>query len=197
MRAPTELQKDALCELANIGAGSAANTLSRLMGGRPVRIDVPQFALAQPAQLTTLLGGPGKRVMVAEFSIEGGIDGMLWWVLPFEDARRLGGTLLKKSTTKSHFSHDEVGALAEAANIVASACLSAVGQMVGMNLLPSPPDVADGDMGTLLKSSGTHRFVALHSGFHSTDEPLFHGHLLYLLMPSSLKQVFKKLSLQT
>ncbi len=196
MRAPTDLQRDALCELAHIGAGNAANTLSRLMGGRPVRIDVPQFALADPAQLTGLLGGPGKRVMVAEFSIEGGVDGMLWWVLPFEDARRLGSTLLRRSHTAAHFSHDEVGALAEAANIVASACLSSLGDMVGMKLLPSPPDVADGDMGTLLKSSGQNRFIAVHSGFHSSDEPLFHGHLLYLLTPESLKQIFKQLTLK-
>lgn len=195
MRGPTDLQKDALCELANVGSGHAANALSRVLGGRQVLVDVPQLAMAQSKQFGALLGDPGKRVVVAEFTIEGGVEGMLWWVLPFEDARRLGSLLLRRPQTRASMSQDEIAALSEAANIVASAGLSALGQMLGMNLLPSPPDIAEGDMSTLLKSSAQHRFVAVHSAFHSSDEPLFHGHLLFLLTPSSTKQLFKHLSL--
>src|SRR4051812_9677092 len=127
LEAPTATQQDALAEVANIGNGHAASMLARLVGGEGVMIDVPRVSLVDTAQLASLLGGAGTHVVAAEFSIDGGLPGRLFWVLPREDARRLSARLLRRPPSKGPFSSDETGALTEAANIVASACLQVVG----------------------------------------------------------------------
>jgi chemotaxis protein CheC len=191
---PTAPQQDALREAANIGGGHAASMLSRLVGGLGVMVEVPRIAPADGAQLVALLGGAGTHVLGAEFTIEGGLDGKLFWVLPKEDARRLGARLLRRPTSAGHLSADEALALSEAANIVASACLSVLSGLTRLKLYPSPPDLADGDVATLLAGEGRQGW-ALETRFQSTDAPSFGGQLLLLLSPEGVKTLLDRLGL--
>ena len=179
LTAPTALQQDALAEVANIGGGHAASMLARLISGLGVMVDLPRVSLVDSAQLAELLGGRDTQVLAAEFSIDGGLPGRLFWVLPREDARRLAGRLLRRPTAKGDLNPDEHAALTEAANIVASACLTVVGGMVRLKLLPSPPDLAEGEVGQLV-GSGTPSFdaIVLEARFASTDAPGFAGQLM-------------------
>ncbi len=191
---PTAPQQDALREAANIGGGHAASMLSRLVGGLGVMVEVPRIAPADGQQLVTMLGGPGTHVLGAEFTIEGGLDGKLFWVLPKDDAHRLGARLLRRPTSAGHLSADETLALSEAANIVASACLSVLGGLTRLKLAPSPPDLASGDVATLLGGVG-HEGWVLETRFFSTDAPSFGGQLLLLLSREGVKTLLERLGL--
>lgn len=191
---PTAPQQDALREAANIGGGHAASMLSRLVGGLGVMVEVPRIAPAAGGQLIAMCGGAGTRVLGAEFTIEGGLDGKLFWVLPKEDARRLGGRLLRRPTSDGHLSADEELALAEAANIVASACLSVLGGLTRLKLAPSPPDLADGDIATLL-AGDDRKGWALETRFQSTDAPTFGGQLLLLLSHAGVDTLLARMGL--
>ncbi len=193
---PTASQQDALAEVANIGSGHAASMLARLISGLGVMVDVPRVSLVDSAQLVSLLGGAGTQVLAAEFSIDGGLGGRLFWVLPREDARRLAGRLLRRPTATGPLTADETNALTEAANIVASACLTVVGGLVRMKLLPSPPDLAEGEIGTLL-GVGQVSFdaIALEARFASTDSPGFVGQLMMVFDAEGVARLLTQLGL--
>lgn len=191
---PSASQVDALREVANIGSGHAASMLARLVGGLGVMTEVPHVALADGNQLIGLLGGPGNRVLAAEFSIEGGLDGRLFWIVPLEDARRLGARLLRRPTATGKLSADEASALNEAANIVASACLTVLGGLTRLKLLPSPPDLVEGDVGTLVAGQ-TETKVVLEARFQSTDAPSFGGQLLITLGAAGVATLLSRLGL--
>ncbi len=194
LAAPTASQQDALAEVANIGSGHAASMLARLISGLGVMIDVPRVSLVDSPQLVSLLGGAGTQVLAAEFSIDGGLPGRLFWVLPREDARRLAGRLLRRPTASGPLNDDETAALTEAANIVASACLTVVGGLLRLKLLPSPPDLAEGDVATLL-GSGTGSFDAmvLEARFASTDSPGFVGQLMMVFGAEGMRTLLSRL----
>lgn len=193
LAAPSASQQVALAEVANIGSGHAASMLARLISGLGIMVDVPRVTLAETAQLVSLLGGAGTQVLAAEFSIEGGLPGRLFWVLPREDARRLAGRLLRKPTATGPLNADETAALTEAANIVASACLTVMGGLLRLKLLPSPPDLAEGEVGTLLGSGSAFDAVALEARFASTDSPGFVGQLMMVFGAEGMKTLLQQL----
>src|SRR4051812_29533556 len=123
MRSPTQLQLDALREVANIGCGRAANALSQLVGGRKVEIGVPEVKMSPVERLSDLAGGVDARVVAVTLGMSGELSGKLVLVLPERDGFHLAGLLLN-GTVGTSLSDVQRSALAEAANILASACLS-------------------------------------------------------------------------
>ena len=191
------LEQDALREVANIGAGHAASMLARLVGGVGVMLDVPRVLPGGSVSMTTLMGGEGIHVVAVKLGIQGGLRGEMWWVLPRADAARLGGRLLRRPALHGKLSNDEHSALAEAANVVASACLSAIGQMARVPLLPTTPTVYEGEVGEVMaKEDITSSPLVLESRFHSTDAPTFGGQLVLTFDGMSLAVLMEKLGLR-
>lgn len=178
----TARQEDALRELANMGSAKAASMLARLVGDVGVLVDVPVVLSANRYQLGWLLGGRDVKVHAAVFGIEGELPGQLWWVLRDEDARRLGQRLLARPGVSGPLSSSATAALSEAANIVASACVSAIGTLTHCNPLPTTPQVRDTTVSQLVgpADEGAPRTV-LAANFTSTNAPTFGGWLVLML----------------
>jgi chemotaxis protein CheC len=178
----TARQEDALRELANMGSAKAASMLARLVGDVGVLVDVPVVLSANRYQLGWLLGGRDVKVHAAAFGIEGELPGQLWWVLRDEDARRLGQRLLARPGVSGPLSSSAVAALSEAANIVASACVSAIGTLTHCNLRPTTPQVRDTTVSQLVgpPDLGAPQTV-LAANFTSTNAPTFCGWLVLML----------------
>ncbi len=187
-------QADALRELANLGAAKAASMLARLVGDVGVFVDVPLVLSANMRQLAWLLGGFDLRVLAATFNIEGDLRGELWWILKSDDAQRLGQRLLLRPSGGGILSGSVHAAAAEAANIVASACLSSVGTMTHTNLLPSTPRVVETTVGNLVASHelAMDRSV-LATSFLATNAPTFGGWLLMLFDESTREEITRRL----
>jgi len=187
-------QQDALREVANIGGGHAASMLARLVGGLGVMTEVPHVTHVDVGQLPLLIGGVGMRAVTIGFTFEGNLSGHLWWVLPAEDARRLGGRLLARPTANGRLSTEERGALAEAANIVASSCCTAIGQLLRARVVPSTPHLQEGDVGMVLGAyPSSEPALVLDARFHSNDAPTFGGHLLLMLDLENVKALLAQL----
>jgi chemotaxis protein CheC len=197
MLSPTKLQLDALKEVANIGCGRAANALSQLVGGRKVEIGVPEVKLSSVDRLPELVGGPDARVVAAMLGMTGELNGNLLLILPEADAFHLAGLLLN-TTVGSQLSDIQRSALAEAANILASACLSAIGTLTGLKLLPSTPTLAQDSAGPVMEEalsqldSESGVIVVLEARFF-TSKPLVGGQLLLLPDAKSLQTLFARL----
>jgi len=192
---PSEMQLDALREVANVGCGHAASALSQLVGGAKVQIDVPRVMVTSVREVPAMLGGEQARVVAAMLSIEGELTGHLILVLPESDAFRLTG-LLVNSPVRAPLSEVQKSALTEAANIVASACMNAIGGLTGLRLLPSTPTLAHDEAGAIIEEaladagSATGLLVVLEARFFSAT---LSGQLLVLPDKKSLKTLLTRL----
>jgi chemotaxis protein CheC len=136
---PNELQLDALREVANIGCGNAANALAQLVGGHVVTVEVPSVLTAPTTELAPLLGGEAP-IVAASLDVEGQLSGRLLLVWSESDARMLTKLLLRGHPTEGPLLEEpRRSALAEVANILGSACLSAIARLTRQRIMPSTP----------------------------------------------------------
>lgn len=190
----TERQEDALREVANMGSAKAASMLARLVGDVGVLVDVPVVLSANRYQLAWLLGGRDVKVHAAQFGIEGELSGRLWWVLREGDSQRLGQRLLARPGVSGPLSSSAAAALSEAANIVASACVSAMGTLVHANLLPTTPMVKDTTVKGLIGDDENERTeTVLAANFTSTNAPNFSGWLVVMFDAPTTERALERL----
>jgi chemotaxis protein CheC len=155
----TELQLDALRELANIGSGTAGTALSQMLG-RPVDISVPN-ALALPlADAVDAVGTADEDVTGVVIPLAGEMDAIVLLVFPIADAASLCGLLGVEADTEVGMS-----ALGEIGNILGASYVGALGAMTGLELEPTPPqtvtDMLAAIVSTVLASQATTTDTAL------------------------------------
>ena len=180
---PSDIQLDALREVANIGCGHAINALARLVGGRTVNLSIPRALVAEAPEVADLLGGPDASVVAAKLGMDGELNGVLLLVMPTTDSVALESLLLRRDDAPLE---ERESALSETANIVASACLSAIGMLTGWRLLPTVPVLLRGTAGLVLadvmvETQGDGRVVVLETRFASVGLPHVSGQMLLLL----------------
>ncbi len=135
---------DALQELASIGCGQALSALGRLMHRR-VEMDVPEVWLGRSeGAIAEFLGGLGSAVVAVAVRLEGLLTGHLVLALSERDAGRLATCLGHPIAGGDGWSTLSPSALMESGNIVGSAFVSALAQMMGKTLLLSVPRLARG-----------------------------------------------------
>ena len=189
----TARQEDALRELVHLGSAKAASMLARLVGDVGVLVDVPSITEGHRWHLTWLFGGRDVNVVAACFAIEGEVSGELWWVLRREQAVRLTQRLSRRPGVELTNLN---AALAEAANIVASACVSAISTMVHAHLLPSTPELHETTAATLVGGEDeSPAMTVLSAPFVSTNAPSFSGWLVLLLESSARAEVLQRLGM--
>jgi chemotaxis protein CheC len=142
----TELQLDALRELANIASGGAATALSQMLG-QEVELNVPRALALGLADAVDAAGSPDEVVSGIVLGLEGDIDGLVLLLVPMSDAQTLCQLLGVDAGT-------EVGdsALAEIGNILGTSYLNAIASMTGLDLMPTPPFVATDLLGAIVAS---------------------------------------------
>ena len=84
----TELQLDALRELANIASGNAATALSQMLG-REVELSVPRVLALPLADAIEACGAPDESVTSVVIPLEGDVDGLVLLLISCEGARAL------------------------------------------------------------------------------------------------------------
>jgi chemotaxis protein CheC len=194
MRSLTAREHDALREVANMGSAKAASMLARLVGDVGVLVDVPTVHSANRYQLGWILGGRDVKVFAATFGIEGEITGQLWWVLREADAHRLGGRLLARPGVAGPLSSASSAALSEAANIVASACVSAMGTLVHATLRPTTPQVRETTVKSLVGDEELEvSQTMLAANFTSTNAPGFSGWLMVMFDAETTDRALERL----
>ncbi|MFL5963043.1 MAG: chemotaxis protein CheC [Gaiellaceae bacterium] len=155
----SELQLDALRELANIGSGNAATALSQMLG-RTIDVSVPN-ALALPLADAVEAVGPAEKIVTGvALPVSGDLDAIVLMLFGDEDERTLCTLLGVEAGT-------EVGrsALGEIGNILGCSYIGALGAMTGLVLEPAPPqtvtDMLAAIVETVLASRGESTHLAL------------------------------------
>jgi len=178
----SEIQLDALGELANIASGTAATALSQMLG-QEVELHVPR-ALALPlADAVDSAGSAEEVVSGIAFELEGDVQGLVLLLVPDKDAQMLCELLGVEPGTELGDS-----ALAEIGNILGTSYLNAIVAMTGLALMPSPPYVATDLLGAIVASllaqtvGDADVALVLDSELVLADNPCS---LSFMLMPAS------------
>jgi len=142
----TELQLDALRELANIGSGTAGTALAGLLG-RSVDLSVPKAAAMSLEDAVDVAGPVETEVAAVLVPIVGDLDAVALLLFPPADADAICALLGLDAQTE-----DGASALGEIGNILCASYITALGTMLGMELEPRPPQVAWDMLGAIVAS---------------------------------------------
>lgn len=142
----TDLQLDALRELANIGSGNAATALADLLG-RSVELAVPR-ALALPVADAVDAVGPAEReVSSVVLPVGGDLGAIVLLLFSHDDAATLCGLL-----GVEHRSEVGDSAVGEIGNILGTSYINALAALAGLSLEPRPPHVVHDMLGAVVAS---------------------------------------------
>jgi chemotaxis protein CheC len=140
------LQLDALGELANIGSGTAAGSLSAMIG-LPVDVSVPNARALPLADAVDAAGPAEQQVTAVALPVLGDLEGIVLMIFSAEDAERLCSVLGVEADSEMGLS-----ALSEIGNIVGASYLGALGATTGQSIEPGPPQAASDMLGALVSS---------------------------------------------
>ncbi len=190
----TDLELDALRELANIGSGTAGTALSSMLG-RPVDISVPR-ALALPlADAVDAAGDAEQPATGVVIPLQGDLQGTVLLLFDGDDAATLCSLLGVEPDSDVGLS-----ALGEIGNILGTSYIQALGQMTGLTLEPTPPHVATDMLGaivaTVLAAEAATADVALllDSDLQVEGEPCSLSFML-LPEPGGVRELLTRLGL--
>jgi chemotaxis protein CheC len=177
----TELQLDALRELANIASGNAATALSQMLG-REVGLSVPRVLALPLADAVEACGSPDESITSVVIPLEGDIDGLVLLLISTDGAAALCQLLGVDAGS-------EIGdsALREIGNILGTACLNALASMTGLNLGPCPPHLTTDMLGAIvsslaaLQAASTDLVLVLDSELDVSGEPCS---ISFVLLPT-------------
>lgn len=188
------VQMDMLKEISNIGMGHAATALSQMIG-HPVQLRVPHITVTEISRVPDCLGGAEKMTVGITLQILGDARGSIMLLFPEESAHRLLGELLKEQSRALIMNEVTISTLKEVGNILASAYLSALGNMLHKTLIPSIPLLAHDMAGAVVdyvlidlsKSSDLAMLVETDFTGDRSSGPAIKGHFFLLPDPSTLE----------
>ncbi|BCG45877.1 Chemotaxis protein CheC -- inhibitor of MCP methylation [Citrifermentans bremense] len=188
----------ALTEVCKIGMEHAATALSQLMG-KGVSIEVPRLKFVDNAKFAGLI--EGQEVTALHLQILGNVRGSILILLPHKNALRVVELLLGTAPKPgAPLSELERATLMEVGNILASACLNALGNTLKMTLLPSVPTLMSGSGEALFarikEQGGESESIVMIDTMFSVSDAFCGGSIFLVPATSSLEAMLAALEKQ-
>lgn len=142
----SELQIDALREVANIGSGHAAGDLAEMLG-HSIDISVPRAVVTDIQSAIDQLGGAGLEMSAVGIRVGGDVEAMLVAMFAPEQAARLCRLLDVDFDSEMGRS-----LLQEVGNVLACAYANVLAEMSGFSFEVYPPDVLTDLLGSIVSS---------------------------------------------
>jgi chemotaxis protein CheC len=192
------IQIDALKEVSNIGAGHAATALSD-MTGQKVLINVPVITVDDMETIFRKTAGPDDPVVGVLISLMGDIHGRTLLLFAEGEAFAFCESLLRRGPgSVRSLTGLERSALNETSNILTCAYMNALGEMLGVMVVPSTPELLHGPAAEVQRqvrertSPGHEVVVSIKNEFTFSDQRLkLLGYFLLLPDADSLRSMFR------
>jgi chemotaxis protein CheC len=140
----TDLQKDALKEVGNIGAGHAATALSQLLN-TTIKLSEPRIDVIKFRDLASRVGYENRVVAALHMYVRGEAPGQMVVLFDRENALEFVQVFIKRIIGDIQIFDSIVDStLKELGNIIAGSYLTALISLTGINLLPSVPTLSYG-----------------------------------------------------
>ncbi len=148
----TEIQRDALQEVGNIGAGNAANALAQMINKR-VDINIPSVEMVELDEYASSISKKNEKLLVAWSNVVGKTRATVLTLFNINDAVDITSIIVddrdksqidlrKKINKASDFPELYHSAISELGHILGSHYVSAIGDLLGLRLMTEPPDMS-------------------------------------------------------
>lgn len=147
----TELERDALAELANIGVSRAAASL-RKMVGQQVLLSVPSVeVVTQKAAGALVAEREGDNLVAVQQAFSGSFSGRAMLIFPQAKSLTLIRAIIGPDIAPNEAKNFEEEALAETGNIIINGCLATMANILQQSLSVSLPEVKRGTGANLFR----------------------------------------------
>jgi len=199
----TEIERDALTELVNLGVSGAALSL-RTMAGSEVLLSVPAIEVVSRARAASIIGSQDSTPLVAVHqAFEGEVSGRALLIFPEANSLELVRAVTGGGLSLEDIIDLEAEALAETGNIILNGCLAIIANMLERTLRISLPEILHGTGLEIFDLSGAPQTEAavlfLYINFSVKDRDI-QGYIAMLMdLPSlaALKLLIGKLIART
>ena len=189
----SDLARDALTEVMNIGAGNALSSLSRLVGGKRMLPSLPE---CMDSCAAGTLPGTEPHGIVVCIRVTGVIRCTVLVLFDDQSAWALAGELLGRPVDEASFGFEEEGAVVEAVNIISCSFLGALATLFHVVLTPTAPVAMYGRLKDLLADHLDVGCVVLTSRFASASGAIS-GRLLLLADEEGVGSILQVLGVGT
>ena len=197
----TNIQKDALKEIGNIGAGNAATAFAQFLDTK-IDMTVPSVAIVPMAEVPEVTGGIEKKVVSVLLKVMGEAPGSILLILSEFSTINLLEMILYKEIDINKIDDVEISAVKEIGNILSGSYLNAINQMTGLNLFQSVPAFSYDMAGAILSSSmiGTSEesdyALLIETQFMNGNDEI-EGYFFFIPNPGSFEKILNSLGLDT
>jgi chemotaxis protein CheC len=141
----TEVEQDALAELANMGVSRALSSF-RQMVGQEVLLSVPSVSIISRQAASKLVDRRGaKKLVGVQQSFEGPFEGKALLIFPETQSLELVRSIVGDQHSLEDIIDLEHEALAETGNIILNGCLATIANVLKRTMRVSLPSVVRGD----------------------------------------------------
>ncbi len=183
----SELQRDALGEMFNIGVGRAASSLSRMVR-EEVLLSAPEVGLYHPEEAVQALFGSGQRKLSSVSQVfSGPFEAKAMLVFPDANALEIVRLMVGEHLSIEELTEFEQEAMCEVGNIILNACISALADHFHLEFNSTLPQHCFGDVHSLvLVPEGTEHVVLVLQVDLNIAQKQVQGHIVILLSVNSL-----------
>jgi chemotaxis protein CheC len=146
----TPVQQDALKEVFNIGSGQSATTLSEVTGLK-VMVSVPMIGIKPVDEVLDALAKPGLPVVSLVNIFAGDVSGATVWLMPGDKAKEFAEQCwhcMPQAKKSAEFNFGQIHR--EISEIMNTAYLTAVEDMLSLMTVPSTPMMLSGVLKNIL-----------------------------------------------
>lgn len=195
----TPIQQDALKEAINIGAGNAANALSKIID-KNVMISVPVLYFCRVEEIEKNIDNLEKLMRVVLFQLNQDLSGTIMLLFPPEGVLELTEVLTKQRYKDiNELPEFTNNAFLESSNIIVDACLKALSKFLGLNIKSSEPDMATDMVGSLFSEVLANLGLITEQIFEfkidfNVEEKKIGGQIVFLFDPGATEKILKILN---
>jgi chemotaxis protein CheC len=193
----TEIERDAISEIANMGVSRAAASL-RQMVGEQVLLSVPSVRIVSRQEAAKLVeGGNSPKLVAVQQSFEGPFSGRALLIFPQAQSLELVRSIVGAEHSLEDVIDLEQEALAETGNIILNACLATIANLLRKTMRMSLPSVIRGDGATMFETDKSNSdgnlvlFLYINFTIRNRDIRGFIALLMDLPSITALKEIVK------
>ena len=192
----SEIEQDALAEIANMGVSRAAASL-RQMVGEQVLLSVPAVNIVSRRVASRMVEkGHSSKLVAVQQSFEGPFSGRALLIFPEAQSLELVRSIVGEEHSLEDVIDLEQEALAETGNIILNACLATIANVLRRTMRMSLPSIVRGDGDTLFdvreeSSDGLVLFLYIDFTIKNRDVRGFIALLMGLPSIAALKDIVR------
>jgi chemotaxis protein CheC len=192
----SEIEQDALAEIANMGVSRAAASLRRMVGEQ-VLLSVPAVNIVSRRVAARMVEkGHSPKLVAVQQSFEGPFSGRALLIFPEAQSLELVRSIVGEEHSLEDVIDLEQEALAETGNIILNACLATIANVLRRTMRMSLPSIVRGDGDTLFdvrddSSDGLVLFLYIDFTIKNRDVRGFIALLMGLPSITALKEIVR------